>query len=96
MVETGPGRQIDYFPWGNRLVLEAVDGDGQPVLPGETGQVRVTRLDESILIVRLPERDVASIVTRVPADAPEEFYLPGLRNPGPRQADAPKLADGLY
>ena len=95
-LETGPGRQIDYFPWGNRLVFDVVDDDDRPAPPGEMGQVRVTRLDETMLIVRMPERDVASLIARPPAGAPHEFFMPGLRNPGPHPADAPKVAAGLY
>jgi thienamycin biosynthesis protein ThnN len=91
----GPGRQLDYFPFGGRLIFETVDERGAPVAPGELGQVRFTRLDETMLIVRMRERDYAEAIWP-PDGAPGEFVLPGLRNPGPRAADAARLAVGLY
>lgn len=90
------GRQLDYFPWGNRLVFETVDEDGSSVPPGGLGQVRVTRLDESMLIVRLRERDFAELLPPPGGLEGSEFRLPGLRNPGPRAADAPAVSAGLY
>lgn len=94
-LQTDAGRQLDYFPWGNRLVFEVSGEDGEPALPGMVGRVHATRLDESILIVRLRERDFASAISP-PPDAPPEFGLPGLHNPGPRTIDAAKVATGLY
>ena len=94
-LSTQPSRSLDYFPLGTRLLLEVIDEDGSLARAGTTGRVRLTRLDESMLIIRLLERDYA-IAVSPPADAPCEFTMPGLRNPGPRQADAPKLATGLY
>jgi phenylacetate-coenzyme A ligase PaaK-like adenylate-forming protein len=46
------GRELDYFPFGDRLILEVVDDEGQPVAEGR-GRVRFTRLDESFLILRM-------------------------------------------
>jgi thienamycin biosynthesis protein ThnN len=95
-LDVSPHRQIDYFPWGNRLVFEVFGEDGQPVPAGGVGRVRVTRLDETMLIVRLTERDVAELLPAPPPGSPPGFQLPGLRNPGPPQADAAKVAGGLY
>jgi hypothetical protein len=94
-LSTEPGRPLDYFPFGSRLVLEVVDERGATVPAGEVGRVRLTRLDESMLIIRLLERDYAAAI-KPPPGAPAEFRELGLRNPGPREADAPKLTIGLY
>jgi phenylacetate-coenzyme A ligase PaaK-like adenylate-forming protein len=84
------GREIDYFPFGQRLLFEVVDRDDD----GE-GAVRFTRLDETGLIVHMHERDVARLV-EPPGNAPGEFVLPGLRNPHPPPALDGRVALGLY
>jgi phenylacetate-coenzyme A ligase PaaK-like adenylate-forming protein len=89
-----PGRQLDYYPFGSRLLLEVVDEAGRALPPGQEGQVCFTRLDETALIVRMRERDSARAVA--PPQAHDEFSLPGLRNPSPCPKDAPRLATGLY
>ena len=86
-------RHIDYFPYGDRLILEVADEDGRPVSQGR-GRVRFTRLDESFLILRMLERDEAEVVLP-PADAPPGFARPGLRNPSPPKCH-PEQAAGLY
>lgn len=90
-----PGRQLDYFPHGSRLHFDVIDDDGQPVPPKTTGQVRFTRLDESFLIVRMLERDVAELVELSP-DAPSGFSSPGLRNPHSPTTQTTRHAVGLY
>ena len=75
-----------YFPYGSRLIFEAPDGDAGPL--------RVTRLDESMLLVRLVERDVATLAAP-PHDAPAGFCLPGVHDPRP-PADRPQLSQGIY
>jgi len=89
------GRPLDYFPHGNRLLLEVVDESGERAADGAVGIVRFTRLDESMLLNRLVERDEAC---QVPAlgPSPRGFRLPGVRNPGPRRTQAPNLSIGLY
>lgn len=90
-----PGRDLDYFPFGPRLWLEVVDEDGVALPPGHTGTVRFTRLDESMLIVRMRERDEATLVP-APADAPAGFGLPGVRNPSVPTTQVAGTAVGLY
>lgn len=85
-------RALDYFPHGDRLLLEVVDERGAPA---ERGRVRVTRLDRSMLIVRLLERDCATPVDP-PADAPAGFIGPGLRHPHPEAVGAGHRPTGLY
>lgn len=79
------GRDLDYYPWGDRLLLQT--NDEQRVL--------VTRLDESVLIVRMLERDEGQAVAP-PPHAPDGFHLPGIRNPHSPVAIAPRAANGLY
>jgi thienamycin biosynthesis protein ThnN len=94
-LSTRPGREIDYFPFGPRLLFETVCEDGSPAAAGETGQVRFTRLDETMLLVRMRERDHAQLID-APAGAPAEFVLPGLRNPRTPVDHAAQLATGIY
>lgn len=89
------GRPLDYYPHGNRLLLEIVDDRGQPPPDGEIGTVRFTRLDESMLLVRMVERDEGSRVA-LPDSAPSGYALPGVRNPGPRVSVPQHVSPGLY
>jgi phenylacetate-coenzyme A ligase PaaK-like adenylate-forming protein len=89
------GRTPTYFPLGDRLVFETIDGNGRATPFGEPGRLRVTRLDETMLIVRLYERDNAKLI-HPPATAPSAFVLPGLEDPKPPpRTDGPQ-AIGLY
>jgi len=90
-----PGRPLDYYPFGNRLLLEIVDEQGRTVEPGGRGRVRFTRLDESMLMVRMLERDEAMSL-KAPSAGPKGFELPGIRNPASPAKLSPKLAVGLY
>jgi hypothetical protein len=94
-IDGRPGRPLDYYPFGNRLLLEVVDERGAPVDTGLPGRVRFTRLDESALIVRMKERDEA-VALAAPGGAPEGFHLPGIRNPSSSRRLAPAMAVGLY
>jgi thienamycin biosynthesis protein ThnN len=89
------GRQLDYYPQGSRLHLEITDEQGASLGVGHTGQVRFTRLDESTLIVRFRERDRATLIA-APADRPEGFGLPGVRNPHTAWNPGVRPAEGLY
>lgn len=68
---------MDYFPYSQRLIFEVVDKQNQPA---SQGQVRVTRLDRSFMIVGLLERDHAAVI-QPPVQAPPGFSLTGLRAP---------------
>lgn len=90
------GRTPAYFPLGDRLILETVDEAGRSTDFGESGRLRVTRLDESMLIVRLLERDIATLINP-PEDAPAGFALPGVLSPNPGQDKSMKQSQaGLY
>jgi phenylacetate-coenzyme A ligase PaaK-like adenylate-forming protein len=94
-LSTELGREIDYFPHGDRLVLEVVDARGAPVPRGAPGAVRFTRLDRSMLIVRMRERDVAEPIP-CPAHAAPGFGLAGVRNPHTPVAVVPGASEGIY
>jgi hypothetical protein len=94
-LSTRPGRVPTYFPYGSGLLLEAVDSQGGSVPLGDEGVVRFTRLDESVLIVRMRERDAAALVAP-PPDAPAGFVHPGVSNPHSPVTLAPSQAKGLY
>ncbi|MBI4578608.1 MAG: hypothetical protein HY718_02840 [Planctomycetes bacterium] len=94
-LDTQAGRQLDYYPYGDRLHLEVVDERGQALPTGCSGRVRFSRFDETMLIVRMLERDEGILVTP-PAGAPESFHLPGIRNPHMPPRDEKRLTLGLY
>jgi phenylacetate-coenzyme A ligase PaaK-like adenylate-forming protein len=94
-LSTQPGRQLEYFPHGDRLMFQVVDEQGEVAANGTPGRVRFSRLDETMLIVRMLERDVATLIP-CPADAPDGFGLPGVQNPHTPTAIARQAAAGLY
>ena len=94
-LDVSPGRCLNYFPFGPRLVLEVVDDQGHPLPCGRLGRVRFTRLDESMLIVRMLERDEAELIRPVP-NAPAGFTLPGVRDPHSSLKFVPQQRTGLY
>jgi hypothetical protein len=95
-----PRTAMDYFPLGDRVVIQVVrEGDGWPPVPagyGERGRVMFHRLDGSALLVNVVERDEAE---RIPA-SPEALALgstsDGLGDPRPPAALTGKLQHGLY
>lgn len=105
-LDVAPGRTPTYFPYGERLLLNVVplpDAEPTPTSDVERGagqrfgRIRFTRLDESMLIVNMLERDVAELAAP-PADAPPGFDLglPGVRDPMSPRALAPEQRAGLY
>lgn len=93
-----PGRTPAYFPWGERLCFSVHPIDrgkeAAPQLPPSRGRVAFTRLDETMLLVNMLERDEAALV-QCPSEAPAGFALPGLHDPGPTREATP-VAAGLY
>jgi thienamycin biosynthesis protein ThnN len=94
-LSTLAGRDLNYFPYGTRLLFEVLTAEGAAASEGVSGQVRFTRLDETMLLVRVRERDHAVHVAP-PVGAPGEFVLPGLRNPRTPEASSVEVAEGLY
>lgn len=95
---------IDYFPLGRRLIIRTIEPEGddasdrlrQDVSAGQRGQVVISRIDHTQLIVNLMERDTA-ILMDPPDDAAEDgFVLPGLRDPQPIINQTLKPSLGLY
>lgn len=96
---------FDYYPHGCRLLARVVAMDersspqarlGHDVPPGERGQVVITRLDETQLIINMMERDSAALLPPPASAAEEGFVLPGLRDPQPIVNQTVKPAVGLY
>ena len=94
-ISAAPDRELDYYPFGDRLLFEVLDDQGHPLEHGSTGQVCFTRLDQSMLIVRMRERDEAMLLPP-PLDAPAGFRQCGVRNPHSPQSLAPNQRPGLY
>jgi hypothetical protein len=105
-VADGPRRAIDYFPLGNRLLfslVEAPDAEQtappwppRPVEQGQTGRVVFHRLDESCLLVGVPERDQAERVAPSDQARARGGRADGLRNPRAHDALAGRLQLGIY
>lgn len=94
-LELPDGDRLDHFPFGRRLHLDVRDEAGEPCPPGIRGRVHATRLDHSVLLVSLVERDEASLAPP-PATAPAGFERPGLRRPEPITATRSIATAGLY
>lgn len=91
-LDCSPGRELCYFPHGDRLHLNLATDSALP--DSDAGYVRISRFDEAHLILNLVERDVATLA-QTPAGAPAGFGPVGLRDPHtPKTPSAP--ADGLY
>lgn len=95
-----PNRTPEYFPYGARLLFDVVPLDASTQTDVRTGRVRFTRLDESMLIVNMLERDVAEM-TPPPVPAPQGFeraacWGAGLRNPHSPRSVAPDQRPGIY
>jgi thienamycin biosynthesis protein ThnN len=102
-----PNLPLEYFPVGNRLILQTVSTDSEikpaeklfhPCEFGETGQVVYSRLDTSFLIINFFERDQGQLVE--PSAACKECGINsnGLRDPSPllEKRSEGQVAIGLY
>lgn len=89
-LDVSAGRVPSYYPHGDRLVFEGV-GDERGA---GARAIAFSRLDESMLLIRVAERDAAELVAP-PTGAPAGFHLAGVRNVGPI-AGAESAAAGLY
>ncbi|MFQ5489675.1 MAG: hypothetical protein ACE5GE_03035 [Phycisphaerae bacterium] len=82
------GRRLRYYPHGHRLVfgVTAQDGADQPSIEygptGKRGRLVFSRLDPTVLLLNVRERDAVRIC-EPPPDAPAVFGQPGLDSPAP-------------
>jgi hypothetical protein len=99
-----PDTGFDYYPLGLRQIARIVPPDGgtteerlQADVPvGQRGQVVMTRLDETQLIVNLMERDEAQRLAPPTWAAADGFVGGGVRDPRPIVNETIKPALGLY
>jgi hypothetical protein len=106
-VADGPRQALDYFPCGDRVQFQVVDGRGpdemqpdtwppRPQERGVPGRVLFHRLDESCLLVGVLERDEAERVAPTAEARALGYHADGLRNPRPPAPLTGKLSLGLY
>ena len=100
-------RAIHYFPFGDRLVFQTVQPDGNlsdeaklcaPAAEGEPGQILFSRLDETFMILNMFERDEGTLI-RPPAELHAlGFRACGVADPTPLRAEieATEARSGLY
>ena len=80
-----PDRTLRYFPYGAR----------HPVTVAADGRVWMSRLDPTVLIANLPERDVAGPAT-APGVAPWQGFGSGIEDPRPREDPVSSQHAGIY
>jgi hypothetical protein len=106
-VEDTEREALDYFPLGERVQFHVVaweeghehgTGNWPPEVldRGRTGRVVFHRLDESALLIGVPERDLAERIPPSEAARTLGGAADGLRNPQPPGAAANQLQLGLY
>ncbi len=92
------GRELTYFPHGNRLVFGVIpDSANDPALmqfePGARGRCIFSRLDSTMLLVNFAERDVIELTTPSTVDG---FHNVGIRNPHPIGSTPFQPPTGIY
>ena len=101
-----PDTGFDYYPLGMRQIARVIPGHDTGKPPGERlaldvpfghrGQVVMSRLDETQLIVNLMERDEAERLPPSSHAAADGFIGDGLRDPRPIVNESLNPALGLY
>jgi hypothetical protein len=100
-LDTSAGRELRYFPHGERLIFSVLPEGSlweAGALRGETGQsgrLAFTRLDRTMLIPNFVERDRVRL-TSPPPDAPAGFVHLGVEAPAPAPEPGQKPAAALY
>lgn len=105
---TPPDRtMLRYYPWGARVVFgvlpdEDRDGTGTDErapcwVPSReaAGQLVFTRLDRTMLLANVVERDQVHLITP-PDDAPPGFFATGVASPHPEVGRQPTADVSLY
>jgi hypothetical protein len=99
-----PEQGICYAPYGDRLSVRIVPLDGgsgeqrlrEDILPGERGQVVISRFDETQLILNMMERDSAVRLQAGPHDCGPGFGPCAFADPRPIVNQTLKPAVGFY
>ncbi|MFQ5424658.1 MAG: hypothetical protein ACE5F9_11840 [Phycisphaerae bacterium] len=91
------GRPLRYFPHGARLVFGTLEGDAAPAYGtiGTEGRLIFTRLDRTMFLANLVERDHVHLIAP-PSGAPPAFALPGVEAPAPIREARPGPSVSLY
>ena len=94
-------RELSYYPHGDRIILGTID-DTDPARrracydrSSRTGQLVFSRLDSTVLLLNIVERDRVRICNP-PLDAPPGFRLPGAAGPVPIRDHRARTGIGLY
>ncbi|NOX59527.1 MAG: long-chain fatty acid--CoA ligase [Planctomycetes bacterium] len=95
------GRELSYYPYGDRILFgvfeENGENTGRPIYDraGVHGDLVFSRLDETILLINVLERDHVQLC-KPPADAPKEFRHMGVASPVPHVEYRNVSAVSLY
>jgi hypothetical protein len=95
---------FDYYPLGDRLVVQIVDVEDQANQPlswesvdyRQRGRILIHRLDEVQFIANMLERDTAIRIAPRPDAVSDDFILDGFRDPQPVVSQSIQPALGLY
>jgi len=97
-LDVSVGRELTYYPHGDRLLLGVFDEQSGCPKYGQAnaeGPLVFSRLDETILLLNVLERDKIKLCNP-PADAPAGFELMGVASPTPRAAHRNVASVSLY
>jgi len=92
------GRELTYFPHGDRLLLGVFDEQsGCPIYSraGAVGPLVFSRLDETVLLLNVLERDQVTLCES-PSDGPAGFEQMGVASPTPSAAHRNVASVSLY
>ncbi len=95
------GRELTYYPHGDRILFGVLDeqagGAGDPIYGrvGATGPLVFSRLDETVLLINVLERDCVRLCDP-PTKAPAGFWLMGVASPTPRVEHRNLASVSLY
>ena len=92
-VSDTPREHLDYFPRGERLLFEVRTPDTPESL---RGQVAFHRLDRSMFLAEVLERDWAELIPATAQAQKLGWCCNGLRNPVPLPGQTNQLKHGIY
>ncbi len=99
-LDASAGRELRYFPHGSRVIFgacrDAADASSIDYLTTDVrGRCVFSRLDRTMLIINMLERDFIAL-TPPPPGAPAAFFAHGVIAPAPLLDTDRPLAAGLY